>query len=318
MTDSLALYKETLNFAKKNHQIFVAIPTLKKFYLQLVTMVFYELTSKKNSPLVSALCQMYTIDFTPKNFELLPVQAEFDSETAFDLYSLIYGLDVAFKEDADSCLKVFDVNIKEIFRGNSLSEDGFKNLLVQLTTLDERLGKLHAEKIIEKRVDVAQGSDFSLKALIKSRQDKDEKIIAEVKKVQLSLQDELPQLEDALKKLSEIREELDARILEEPINQMTQLLDKLCETLKHHPQEDAQQGYKTLLEECGNFLHYLKQSLALLGAEIVDETNVPVDFNKHEVMNSIRPSGLIKVAKVLHVGLIYKGQILRKAEVEVE
>ena len=354
MIDSLELYKETLKFAKNNPNVFSASSALKNFYLQMVTMIFYELTAKKNSPLIAALCQMYPIKFSPKNFSLTPAQVTLNLHTAFDLYVLVYGLNVMLAENLDSCLKVFDSNAKGIFRGNALTAEGFQGLSMHLEELDNGIGKLctiekviektveipvekvvekivemPVEKVVEKivempvekRVEVSAESEpdlmKSLTALADQRRADDEKIISEVKKVQLSLQDELPRLQNALKKISEIRDGIDYKTLEEPINQLAQLFDKLYETLQRHPQTDAQKGYDNLLKRCRNILRYVEQSLAMLGAELINETNVPVDFGKHEVTNTTRPSDSATVTKILRVGLLYKGQVLRKAEVEV-
>lgn len=340
MTDSLELYKEALNFAKNNPTSNFGFRTLadnalKNFYLQLVTTTFYELTTRRTSPLLSALCQMNRIDYLPKNFTKMPVQQSFNLYTSFDLYLIVYGLNVALAENLSSCLKVFEGNAGNIFRGQSLRNEDFQTLIQLLKALDESLVKFRAdEKIIEKRVEVpvekivekpvevpVDGDEKillqSLKNLADNRHADDEKILTEIKKVQLDLQEELPRLQETLKKISEIRDGIEYSTLKEPLYQLLQLFDAINDTAQQHPQEDAQRGYEKLIKRCKSFSRYVEQALEMLGAKLINETNVPIDPAKHTVTNAARPSRSAKVSKILSVGLIYKGQIHRKAEVEV-
>lgn len=364
---SLEPYKDAVNLAK-NDPRGMYTNNLKNYYLQLVTTIFYELTTQKNSPLISALCRMYGVNLPTKNFSLSPApQVTFNLPTSFDLCMIIYGLNVAISENLSSCAKVFDSNVKGIFRGRELSNEGFQKLETCLTTLDDAFGKFRAvevpvEKIVEKRIEVPverivekrievpverivekrvevpverivekavevpaeKISDEqeinlmqSLSTFAQNRRADDEKILDEIKKLQLTLQDELPRLQGALKNISEIRDGIEYKTLEEPIHQMLQLFDAIDDTTKRHPQEDRQKGYDNLIRRCRSFSSYVEQSLEMLGAKLINETNVPFDPAIHTVTNSARPSDSAKVSKVLSVGLICKGQVRRKAEVEI-
>ena len=346
MINSLDLYIEAIkvvNTARNNNPSVEAVPILKSYYLQLTTMTFYELMTKKTSPLISTLCQVNNIGFQAKNFSFMPAQVSFNLYTSFDLYVIVYGLNVALAENLDSCLNVFESNGNRIFRSVVLPPEGFQSLLMNLQALDESLGKFRnverivekrvevpVEKIVEKRIEVPiqsppqnfsdeQDKDFlqSLKTLADNRHSEDEKIIDEVKKVQLALQDELPRLQGTLKTILDIRDEIDFKTMEEPIRQLIRLLDKLNETLQRHPQADTQKGYDMLLKRCNVFLRFIEQALAMLGTKFINETNIPFDPDKHEVTNTSSPSAQARVSKVLRVGLTYKGQVLRKAEVEI-
>lgn len=326
MINSLELYSEAITFAKNNPTV-AAVPVLKNFYLQLTMMTFYELTTKKTSPLISTLCRTNNIDLPTKNFSLAPAQMSFNLHTSFDLFAMVYGLNVALAENLESSLNVFERNTNTIFRGVGLSNEDFQALQINLTALDDALGNFHAvEKIVE--VPIQQPpQNFSdehdkefmqrLNVLADNRRIDDEKIIDEIKRVQLTLQDELPRLQGTLKKISEIRDGLDFKTLEEPIYQLVQLFDMINETAQRHPQPDMQTGYDKLIKRCKSFSRYVEQSLAMLGAQLINEVDIPLDTTRHKATNSTRPTDLAKVSKVLNVGLIYKGKILRKAEVEV-
>ena len=284
----------------------------------------------------------------PNNFQLRPAQITFNVPTSVDMYSIVYGLNVAVAENLDSCQKVFDQYANDIFHGKSLSPESFQPLFGCLTALDDSLGKFSAvkfvekivevpvEKVIEKIVEVPvekivevpvsvptkvpdeADENFlqSLNFIAADRHAADEKIIDEIKSVQLSLQEQLPRLQDSLKKIAEIRDGLDFVAQEEPIRQLIQLFDKLTEILQRHPQADMQKGYEILIKRCRSFSRYVEQSLAMLGAEPINETNVPVDFSRHETPNASRPSERATVSKILRAGFVYKGLVIRKAEVE--
>ena len=315
MINSLDLYAEAITVAKNNQGVNIA-PVLRNYYLQLTTMTFYELTTKKTSPLISTLCRANNLALPTKNFSFVPMQFAFNFHTSFDLFAIVYGLNVALAENLDLCLTVFESNAERIFHGVPLTNEGFQSLQMNLIALDESLGKFrHVERVVEKIVEVPV--DQSLKTLTDSRRSDDEKIIDEIKKVQLALQDELPRLQGTLKTISEIRDGLDFKTLEEPINQLVQLFDMINETANRHPQEDMQKGYDKLIKRCRSFARYVEQSLAMLGAQLINETDIPLDTSRHKVANAARPSDSAKVSKVLSVGLIYKGRVLRKAEVEI-
>lgn len=325
MTNSLELYKEVLTLAKNN-------PTYncKNYYLQLLTTIFYELTTKKNSPLISLLCQTNIQNFAPKNFKLQTAQVIFNVPTTFDMYIIISGLNYAFSENLDSALKIYEPYAQNIFRGAALQETYFQDLLKSLAALDDNLGKflnppkspspfgeLDFGKLFNNVSFENKQNEESLSKLSKERQAADEKILGEIKKVQLALQDELPRLQGTLKTISDIREEIDFKSAAEPTNQLIQLFDRLNETLQRHPQADAQAGYNMLIKRCKNFSRLIEQALAMLGAEFINEINIPLNPDKHEVINTSRPPAQAVVSKILRVGLIYKGQVIRKAEVEI-
>lgn len=360
MIDSIELYKEALTFAKNTPLSSVTyFSKLRNSYLHIVTTIFYELVTKKNSPLLSLLCNLSNVRLTPKNFSLPTTALRFPVPTGFDLLLLVYGLNFALSENLTSCSQIFDESSKEIFREKNLDNKDLQLLYTCLQTLDDSIGNLcGTEKIVEKRIEVpvikrvevpvekiverrvevpvekiierrievpiettpvTPDKDLVqiLDIIAQNRHADDERLISEIKTVQRSLQDQLPRLQDTLKTIAAIRDGIDFKSMAEPINQLTQLYDKLAETLQRHPQQDMQKGYETLLKRCRNFLRYVEQSLGMLGVELINEVGVTIDFNRHEVMNMSRPSDFAKVSKVLHVGLIYKGQILRKAEVEV-
>ena len=265
----------------------------KKRFAQLVTTIFYELVTQKNSPLLSALCHANGLNFTPKNFRLEPLQADFANPTSADLFLLLYGLNVAAEENLDAACKVFDEHADKQFPTEALPE----MCDFCLSKLDDELAKFTADDSRE------------LKALANERHASDEKILDEIKRLQLSLQDEL-------RIIAQIRDGLDFAAQRESIRQLIELSDKLNEILSRHPQSDAQKGYGELVRRCQSLSRYVRQSLAFLGAQFICETNVPVNLSLHETPPDSRPTDNAAVSKILREGFVYKGQVLRRAQVE--
>lgn len=265
----------------------------KTRYVQLVTTIFYELLTQKNSPLLSALCQANQVNFTPKNFRLEPLQVDFADQTGVDLFLLLYGLNVATSDNLDAACKVFDEHAGNRFPTEALPE----MCDFCLSALDETLAKFTAD------------DSHELKALADERHASDEKILDEIKRLQLSLQDEL-------RKIAQIRDGLDFAAQREPIRQLIELFDKLNEISQRHPLPDTQKGYGELVRRCQSLLRYVKQSLAMLGAQFVSEVNVPVNLNLHETPPDSRLTDRATVSKILRAGFVYKGQVLRRAQVE--
>ena len=265
----------------------------KKRFAQLVTTIFYELVTQKNSPLLSALCHANGLKFTPKNFRLEPTQENFANQTGADLFLLLYGLNVAAEENLDAACKVFDEHADKQFPTEALPE----MCDFCLSKLDDELAKFTADDSRE------------LKALANERHASDEKILDEIKRLQLSLQDEL-------RIIAQIRDGLDFAAQRESIRQLIELSDKLNEILSRHPQPDAQKGYGELVRRCQSLSRYVRQSLAFLGAQFICETNVPVNLSLHETPPDSRPTDNAAVSKILREGFVYKGQVLRRAQVE--
>ncbi len=265
----------------------------KTRYVQLVTTIFYELVTQKNSPLLSALCHVNQINFAPKNFRLEPLQADFAVPTSVDLFLLLYGLNVAAEENLSSVCKVFDEHAGKQFPTEALPE----MCDFCLSALDNGLAKFTAD------------DSHVLKTLADERHASDEKIITEIKSLQLSLQDEL-------RTIAQIRDGLDFAAQREPIRQLIELFDKLNEISQRHPLPDTQKGYGELVRRCQSLLRYVKQSLAMLGAQFVSEVNVPVNLNLHETPPDSRPTDRATVSKILRAGFVYKGQVIRRAQVE--
>ena len=121
-------------------------------------------------------------------------------------------------------------------------------------------------------------------------------------------------MQNSLKQIADIRDDLDFRTMKEPINQLIQLYEKLNDTLKRHPQEN---GYDKLIKRCNSFLKYLIQSLEMLGVEIINNTGEIFNPDKNKTSNDENFSPNSIVTKINKAGFIYKGQIIAKAEVEI-
>ena len=157
----------------------------------------------------------------------------------------------------------------------------------------------------------------TLDDIAQNRKADDEKIVDEIKKVQQTMQDELNAVQQSLKKISEIREEIDYRSLKEPIYQLIELYRKIDDNVKRHPMEDTAKGYSSLMKRCESFLKYVNQSLKMLGVELINETDITFNPDKNKLADDEQAPLDSTVTKIIKVGFIYKGQVLEKAEVEI-
>lgn len=350
--NSLKLYDEACEFIGKYPN---ATDWQKNFYMQILTTIFYELLTDKTSPLLSRFCADNSIhNLDVQNFKILYTPPSYDKlPSAADMYLTLYGLKILFSENLDACSKTYDrQNFQNnIFRGQSLGEtydqsvinffyeidDSLKNFqqaekIVEVPV--EKVVQVPVEKIIEKPVEKVvekivekpaapqivsdnESADL-LKALgeiAKNRKSDDEKIIDEIKKVQQSVQGELSAIQQSLKQISEIRDDIDFRGMQEPIYQLIQLYHKLNDNLKRHPMADKDKGYIALIKRCESFLKYVAQSLKMLGVELINETGKTFDPDKNKVADDAPVSLDSTVTKIVKAGFVYKGQILEKAEV---
>ena len=124
-------------------------------------------------------------------------------------------------------------------------------------------------------------------------------------------------LQDELKEVMSIREEIEYKMMREAINQFLHLFSLVSEILQYHDKNDENKdSHRNLIESCEDFLENIMQSLSIIGVKIINDEGTPFDPKRHEIANggqAIRTT----VAKVVDVGFIYKEQILKKAVVEL-
>ena len=320
MSNSAALYLETCNRAK-NSSAYFFWKDAKNFYLQIVTTIFFELTTAKNSPLISNFCASNGINFVGKNFKIDSSAEKFNFSTSYDMYCVIFGLHLAISENLETAAQFFEQCKEKIFRGNFLASEEFLKLADCLKMIDNQLEKLSATQEIIPPPKISDDEEKifqnTLDDIAKNRKSDDEKIIDEIKKIQLSMQAEVETIQKSLKQISDLRDEIDFRGMDEPIRQLIQLYYKLSENLKRHPQADEKKGYDALIKRCNSFLKYITQSLAMLGVEMIDDTGKIFDPDKNKTSDDAENPLDATVTKILKAGFIYKGKVIEKAEVEI-
>lgn len=336
MSNSFNLYLEACSIVKD----FPDEYWRKNVYMQIVTTMFYELLKDKNSPLISQFCADNDINFQGKNFTVAPFQKNYAASKPIscDAYIFTLGLSVAFSENLDTCANAYDVqNFNDYIFQDKSCEETFKQSMINfLDNIDncmenflpvEKVIQVPVEKVVEKSVEKPDENviDFATKMLLtdldtisKNRVADDEKITDEVKKLQLNLQNELTLIQQSLKQIADIRDDVEYRNLKEPIYQLIQLHRKVFDSVKRHPMEDREKGYATLIKRFNSILTYLTQSLKMLGVELIDETGGIFDPVKHKVdYDSDNPIDCV-VKKMIRPGFMYKGKVFEQAEVEVE
>ncbi len=336
MANSYTLYLEACSILKN----FPDEYWRKNFYLRIVTTMFYELLKDKTSPLISKICADNEINFQGINFTVAPFQKNYTAPKPIscDAYMLTFGLSVAFNENLDACDKYYEEQAFKnfIFQGKILPETYAQEIMNCLATIDnclknyqpiEKVIQVPIEKVVEKIIEtpVEKVIDPATKTLLdelddiaKNRVTDDAKITDEVKKLQLTLQDELALIQQSLKQISDIRDGLEYRNLKEPIYQLIQLHRKIFDSVKRHPMEDKEKGYATLIKRFNSVLTYVTQSLKMLGVELIESTGGVFDPVKNKVADDADNPLDCVVKKIIRPGFMYKGTVLEQAEVEVE
>ena len=336
MADSLNLYLEACSIVKN----FPDEYWRKNFYMQIVTTIFYELLKNKTSPLISKFCADNDINFQGKNFTIAPFQKKLMplKQISCDAYIIICGLSAAFAENLDVCDKAYDEQAFKnfIFQGRALEESYRQEILNCLNTIDnamknyqpvEKVVQVPVEKVVEKVVEkpVEKVIDSTTKILLieldtiaKNRVADDAKLTDEVKRLQISMQNELATIQQSLKQIADIRDGMEYRNLKEPIYQLIQLHRRVSDSTKRHPMDDTEKGYATLIRRFNSVLTYVTQSLKMLGVELIEETGGIFDPVKNKVADDADNPLECVVTKIIRPGFMYKGNVLKQAEVEVE
>ena len=300
------------------------------YYSLLVTTAFYELVTARESPLISKFCRDYEIKFDSKNFKI-------DSKTEkkvirpvapMDMYIIVFGIVFAFTS-LDNSSRIYDKLKENFLKDLPVNNKELNQLMKNFKRLDESIGnffdkaapKVEAPPAAETQTEIVRAAydeNFTaeLNKLASARTAGDEKIIGDIKNLQLTLQEELKAVQISLKNISDLRDDIDFRTVKAPIEQLLNLIDKLNDTLSQHPNETDGKGYAQLIKRCNSFSRYLLQTLTALGAEIINATGVTINPDEHEVFGNA--SLQAKVVKVTRVGCRYKNTVIRKAEVEVE
>lgn len=296
----------------------------KSFYMRLVTTIFYELLTHKTSPLISKFCADNDINFQGQNFTIAPFQKNYaaSKQISCDMFMIVFGVSVAFSENLDVCSNVYDEQSFKnfIFQNRGLDETYKSEIINCLNNIDNCMKNFQpVEKIVEKSVDPATKILFTeLDTISKNRVADDAKITDEVKRLQISLQNELATIQQSLKQISDIRDGIEYRNLKEPIYQLIQLHRKVFDSVKRHPMDDREKGYATLIKRFNSLLTYVVQSLKMLGVELIDETGGIFNPAKNKVAEDADNPLDCVVKKIIRPGFMYKGNVLEPAEVEVE
>ncbi len=324
MANSFNLYLEACSIIKN----FPDEYWQKNFYMQIVTTMFYELLKDKTSPLISKFCADNEINFQGKNFTVAPFQKNYAAPKSIscDAYILTFGLNTAFSENLDACSNVYDEQSFKsfIFQNRGLDETYKFEIINCLNNIDNCMKNFQpvekvVEKSVEKGVDPATNILLTeLDSISKNRVADDERLTDEVKRLQISLQNELETIQQSLKQISDIRDGIEYRNLKEPIYQLIQLHRKVFDSVKRHPMDDRDKGYTTLIKRFNSVLTYVTQSLKMIGVEVIDESGGIFDPVKNKVSDDADNPLDCVVKKIIRPGFMYKGNVLEQAEVEVE
>lgn len=333
--------KEAENFSKNQlrnnvqYNQYNKYAVLESYYVEIIEAMFYELVTKRCSDLLSELCSKNGVRIELNNFRINFLKVNGNKEGGYDILPFLEGLDAAFSKNINECPGLYNKHQNDVFHNKRFIEnyDHVKWIKEQLNQLDKKMGNLlsgqslkgnHKEKQMEKKETSRKAKTSEkilrrhdpkmteeLNKLAKKRRENDNVISGQIQQLQISLQEEL-------KQIMSIREGIDYNNSQEAIEQFLLLYSLISETLQYHPNEKNKDSYLNLVESCEDFLENIKQSLAMLGVDIINDVGQVFDPEKHRTVKGIQPIRGARISKVINIGFIYKNKVLEKAEVEID
>lgn len=338
-TDSLGLYQSACAYSKQAMQLQQGrhgsrknsshISTdMEAFYVQIISTMFYEIVTRKNTELLSYLCAVNHVCADTTHFSLFHKQCPYKS--TYDLLGLIHGLNIAFSENLDECRRLYTAQYKNDMFQDKVFAQGFDytaRISEELVTLDRHLERLlssaapqnadvlkpkntpeEKNAIVLDRHDPKLTDKFNQYA--EERRANDSALLDQIQQLQVSLQGEL-------KQIMSIREGIDYNTIQEAINQFISLHTLISETLPYHPNTESEDGYQDLIDSCEDFLANIEQSLSMLGVSIINDAGQIFTPERHKAVQGSQIVRGSVIAKVKKIGFIYKDKVLERAEVEL-
>jgi molecular chaperone GrpE (heat shock protein) len=308
-------------------------------YVNIIKMMAEELLNKKTSSLLSHLCSDYSIEYKPTNFNLMQQghiyinYNELAPHLFCDTIIIISGLEAFFYKGEEGCKEIFKSRIDEVFRNRVYNSDQkikfMESLVGLLKSIDSILHKksyqsnvkidqiaYKANKVIEENTPKTMMTSYDqkisekLNQFAETRKASDAALSEQIQQIQVKLQEEL-------KLIMKIREDIEYNTTLEPINQLIHLFNLLYDPLKYHMKKVGDNNYNNLIESCEDFQNHIQQSLSMLGVTIINEAQKPFDSEKHKTVRGVQPNRSSIISKVIKVGFSYKNKVLQKAEVEL-
>lgn len=316
----------------------VMIDHVKSNYVQIIKYVANELLIKKHSKLISHLCSLCGVK--AEGLDLTRFSIDSDSIEQYQiswvwcLRAIVWGVKEILQDRFDNIEKIYSDNYGFYMFASSLPiisknldaalkneplvvndiTDGLKNIDICISNI---FGVSQVQKKAAPVVAVINGDKLADK--LNERAEKqcsdDSDLSGKLAEIQISLQ-EVQKLSGSI---MELRDSVEYNASRKAVDELFGLYEELEEVIVHNiPENNNNCQSCTLIEDCEELLSSIEYALSSFGVKTLGKTNEAFDARIHEAVGDTKPSRSALVKSVIKVGFIYKNNVIRKSQVELD
>lgn len=316
-----------------------AIDYVKRNYVQIIKYVANELIIKKRSKLLSHLCSLCDVKAESLNLTMFSIDSDSIGQQqiswAWCLHAIVLGVKEILQDRFDNIEKIYSDNYGfYMFASSSpnisksLTNEALKNeyLVIKeitggLKDIDISISNIFGIHQVQKKAApvVAVINGDKLVDKLNERAEKqcrdDSDLSGKLAEIQISLQ-EVQKLSGSI---MELRDSVEYNASRKAVDELFGLYEELEEMIAHNrPENNDNCQSCTLIEDCNELLASIEYALSSFGVKTLGKTKEAFDARIHEAVGDTKPSRSALVKSVIKVGFIYKNNVLRKSQVELD
>lgn len=314
------------------------IGCIRSNYVQIIKSVANELLIKKRSKLISHLCSLCGVkaeglDLTRFSIDSDSIE-QYQTSWFWCLRAIVWGVKEILQDRFDNIEKIYSDNCGFYMFASSLSiiskslDAALKNeplmandITDGLKDIDTCISNIFGIPQVQKKaapvVAIINGDKLADK--LNERAEKqcsdDSDLSGKLAEIQISLQ-EVQKLSGSI---MELRDSVEYNASRKAVDELFGLYEELEEVIAHNIPENSNNCQScTLIEDCKELLSSIEYALSSFGVKTLGKTNEVFDVRIHEAVGDTKPSRSALVKSVIKVGFIYKNNVLRKSQVELD
>lgn len=315
------------------------IDRIRSIYVQIIKYVTNELLIKKHSKLISHLCSLCGVKAEGLNLTRFSIGSDsieqYQISWGWCLRAIVWGVKEILQDRFDNIEKIYSdnygfymfasslPNVNETLKNKFLKNEHFmaKEITDGLKDIDTCISNIFGIPQVQKKaapvVAIINGDKLADK--LNERAEKqcsdDSDLSGKLAEIQISLQ-EVQKLSGSI---MELRDSVEYNASRKAVDELFGLYEELEEIIVHNMPENSNNCQScTLIEDCKELLSSIEYALSLFGVKTLGKTNEAFDVKIHEAVGDMKPSRSALVKSVIKVGFIYKNNVLRKSQVELD
>lgn len=321
-----------------NRECLQVIDRIRSIYVQIIKYVANELLIKKHSKLISHLCSLCGVkaeglDLTRFSIDSDSIE-QYQISWAWCLRAIVWGVREILQDRFDNIEKIYSDNYGFYMFASSLPSisksldialkneplmanditDGLKGIDICISNI---FGIPQVQKKAAPVVAIINGDKLADK--LNERAEKqcrdDSDLSGKLAEIQISLQ-EVQKLSGSI---MELRDSVEYNASRKAVDELFGLYEELEEVIVHNiPENNNNCQSCTLIEDCEELLSSIEYALSSFGVKTLGKTHEAFDARIHEAVGDTKPSRSALVKSVIKVGFIYKNNVIRKSQVELD